>query len=243
MTLDTLFAGFLKAKYNLANETMFGFRPSQHKTISISGFYLSFGIISLFLLPAYGFHYLEGWSYADSIYFTVISLTTIGFGDFSPSFEGIEETGIPFMAVYRIPVLFWMIIGLARKRFLWISRKFALRYRRFRFGFIIIINPNRFFVWKYRNYFETDISSNEPAKASGTTDDYSPFKHFHNNFHRCTSAISPTRTSICHFTFTWWKSRSFTGLIFETFQLNIELWNRRKGFLQSFSSYNWTFSC
>ena len=118
MTLDTLFAGFLKAKYNLANETMFGFRPSQHKTISISGFYLSFGIISLFLLPAYGFHYLEGWSYADSIYFTVISLTTIGFGDFSPSFEGIEETGIPFMAVYRIPVLFWMIIGLARKRFL-----------------------------------------------------------------------------------------------------------------------------
>ena len=113
MILDTLFTGFLKAKYNLAKKTMFGSRPSQHQTISIFGFYLSFGIISLFLLPAYGFHYLEGWSYADSIYFTVISLTTIGFGDFSPSFEGSEETGIPFMAVYRILVLFWMMIGLA----------------------------------------------------------------------------------------------------------------------------------
>ena len=113
MILDTLFTGFLKAKYNLAKKTIFGSRPSQHQTISIFGFYLGFGIISLFLLPAYGFHYLEGWSYADSIYFTVISLTTIGFGDFSPSFEGSEETGIPFMAVYRILVLFWMMIGLA----------------------------------------------------------------------------------------------------------------------------------
>ena len=48
-----------------------------------------------------------------SVYFTVISLTTIGFGDYSPSFEGSEETGIPFMAFYRIVVLFWMMIGLA----------------------------------------------------------------------------------------------------------------------------------
>ena len=103
----------MKAKYNLAKKSIFGPRPTQQQTISIFGFYLSFGIISLFLVPAYGFHYLEGWSYADSIYFTVISLTTIGFGDFSPSFEGSEETGIPFMAVYRILVLFWMMIGLA----------------------------------------------------------------------------------------------------------------------------------
>ena len=103
----------MKAKYNIAKKTIFGSRPTQQQTISIFGFYLSFGIVSLFLVPAYGFHYLEGWSYADSIYFTVISLTTIGFGDFSPSFEGSEETGIPFMAAYRILVLFWMMIGLA----------------------------------------------------------------------------------------------------------------------------------
>ena len=108
---NTLVPGFLKAKYNLVKKTIFGSRPTQHQTVSIFTFYLSFGIISLFLVPAYGFHYLEGWSYADSIYFTVISLTTIGFGDFSPSFEGSEETGIPFMAVYRILVLFWMMIG------------------------------------------------------------------------------------------------------------------------------------
>lgn len=31
------------------------------------------------------FHWLEGWSWVDSVYFVVITLTTIGYGDFSPT--------------------------------------------------------------------------------------------------------------------------------------------------------------
>mgnify|MGYP000687006881 FL=1 len=34
------------------------------------------------------YHFLEGWSWLDSIYFSIITLTTIGYGDFSPQTSG-----------------------------------------------------------------------------------------------------------------------------------------------------------
>ena len=33
------------------------------------------------------YHFVEGWSYVNSLYFTVVMLTTIGFGDFHPTTE------------------------------------------------------------------------------------------------------------------------------------------------------------
>ncbi len=42
------------------------------------------------------YHFVEGWRWLDSFYFSVISLTTVGYGDFSPQ----TDFGKIFTAVY-----------------------------------------------------------------------------------------------------------------------------------------------
>lgn len=44
------------------------------------------------------YHYVEDWSWLDSLYFSVITLTTIGFGDFAPQ----TDIGKAFTIVYII---------------------------------------------------------------------------------------------------------------------------------------------
>eukprot|EP01101_Sappina_pedata_P007656 TRINITY_DN4092_c0_g1_i1.p1 TRINITY_DN4092_c0_g1~~TRINITY_DN4092_c0_g1_i1.p1 ORF type:complete len:217 (-),score=47.81 TRINITY_DN4092_c0_g1_i1:346-996(-) len=39
----------------------------------------------VFLCGSTGFHVLEGWSYLDSVYFSIVTLTTLGYGDFTPT--------------------------------------------------------------------------------------------------------------------------------------------------------------
>ena len=58
-------------------------------------------LITTFIILVIGtvvFHYLEDWSWLDSLYFSVITLTTIGYGDFSPQTDG----GKVFALIYIV---------------------------------------------------------------------------------------------------------------------------------------------
>jgi len=52
----------------------------------------------ILLIGTVAYHFIEGWSYIDSLYFSVVTLTTIGFGDFSPQ----TDLGKLFTIVYII---------------------------------------------------------------------------------------------------------------------------------------------
>ena len=47
------------------------------------------------------YHFVEKWSWIDSIYFSVVTLTTIGFGDLTPQTDG-----------GKIFTIFYIILGL-----------------------------------------------------------------------------------------------------------------------------------
>ncbi|XP_069116888.1 potassium channel subfamily K member 2-like [Argopecten irradians] len=66
------------------------------------------GFILLVFIPAGIFTATEDWSYAESLYYCVITLTTIGFGDYV---IGTEE--VDFRIGYRLLTLIWIVLGLA----------------------------------------------------------------------------------------------------------------------------------
>ncbi|XP_066271724.1 potassium channel subfamily K member 2-like [Branchiostoma lanceolatum] len=61
-----------------------------------------------FVLPAWVVHFVEKWSFLDSVYFMFVSLSTIGFGDFV---AGTEKQN--YWEGYRIMMKVWIVVGLA----------------------------------------------------------------------------------------------------------------------------------
>lgn len=58
-------------------------------------------IFASFLVVVVGtvfYHLIEGWTWLNSLYFSIITLTTIGYGDFSPQ----TDIGKAFTIVYII---------------------------------------------------------------------------------------------------------------------------------------------
>jgi voltage-gated potassium channel len=61
-------------------------------------------LITTFITLGFGsvvYHFLEGWDWIDSIYFSVITLTTVGYGDYSPQ-----------TAPGKVFTIFYIVIGI-----------------------------------------------------------------------------------------------------------------------------------
>ena len=58
----------------------------------------------LLLIGTLTYHWLEGWSLIDALYFCVITLATIGYGDYVPSSEGAKLFTI-FYALNGVGIL------------------------------------------------------------------------------------------------------------------------------------------
>uniref|UniRef100_A0A8D0AR51 Potassium two pore domain channel subfamily K member 2 n=1 Tax=Sander lucioperca TaxID=283035 RepID=A0A8D0AR51_SANLU len=91
-------------------EKMIKWKVSQTKIRVISTLiFILFGCLIFVALPVIIFKHIEGWSTLESIYFVVITLTTIGFGDFVAGGSDSSE----FLNYYKPVVWFWILVGLA----------------------------------------------------------------------------------------------------------------------------------
>jgi voltage-gated potassium channel Kch len=69
------------------------------------------------------YHFLEGWNWIDSIYFSVITLTTVGYGDFSPTTDSGKLFTI-FYVLTGIGIIFGFINAFYQRHRVATERKF-----------------------------------------------------------------------------------------------------------------------
>ncbi|CAG5095037.1 Oidioi.mRNA.OKI2018_I69.XSR.g14001.t1.cds [Oikopleura dioica] len=117
--------------------SIYGKTPTKRQAFTIFAAYVFFGSLIFSIIPAVCFHFLEGWEMLNAWYFTIITLTTVGFGDYVPAFQqgDIDNSAWLnfFLEIYRTignsakkfifypkvhisrikKVLMWMLAGLA----------------------------------------------------------------------------------------------------------------------------------
>ncbi|XP_068179825.1 potassium channel subfamily K member 5-like [Antennarius striatus] len=78
--------------------------------------FLMWGLLVHLLIPPIVFMYLEGWSYLEGLYYSFITLTTVGFGDYV---AGVNPN-IDYPRLYKVFAELWIYMGLA-----WLSLFFS----------------------------------------------------------------------------------------------------------------------
>jgi voltage-gated potassium channel len=72
---------------------------------------LTLAMVTVLTMLASGtiiYHFLEGWNWVDSFYFTGVTLTTVGYGDFHPTHDSSKIFTV-FLAFSGITVVFYSV--------------------------------------------------------------------------------------------------------------------------------------
>ncbi|CRK99224.1 CLUMA_CG012564, isoform A [Clunio marinus] len=87
--------------------------PPQFSLIVQIILYVIPAIIFFIFLPAFVFSYFEGWDYSISVYYSFITLTTIGFGDFVATFQPHQPSTFGNWYIFYQTFMFaWFFLGL-----------------------------------------------------------------------------------------------------------------------------------
>ncbi|XP_019949013.1 potassium channel subfamily K member 5b [Paralichthys olivaceus] len=84
--------------------------------LTCTALFLLWGLLVHLVIPPFVFMSMEGWSYLEGIYFSFITLTTVGFGDYV---AGVNPN-IEYPRLYRTFAEIWIYMGLA-----WLSLFFS----------------------------------------------------------------------------------------------------------------------
>ncbi|KAH0622615.1 hypothetical protein JD844_025062 [Phrynosoma platyrhinos] len=77
--------------------------------ITCTAIFIIWGVLVHLVLPPFVFMVTEGWDYIEGLYFSFITISTIGFGDFV---AGVNPN-ISYHSLYRYFVELWIYLGLA----------------------------------------------------------------------------------------------------------------------------------
>ncbi|MED6283546.1 hypothetical protein CHARACLAT_009947 [Characodon lateralis] len=115
--LGKFFGGRAKHLGEFLTKKGFSLRKAQFTCTAI---FLLWGVLVHLVLPPFVFMSQEGWTYIEGLYFSFVTLTTIGFGDLV---AGVEPN-IEYPTLYRYFVEVWIYLGLA-----WLSLFFNWKVR------------------------------------------------------------------------------------------------------------------
>ncbi|GAB6031396.1 hypothetical protein CHUAL_009178 [Chamberlinius hualienensis] len=122
-------------------------------------------LVFCLLIPAAVFNYLESdWAYLDSLYYCLISLTTIGLGDYVPG----DSSSQPYRFIYKICTIGYLVIGLS---FMMLMLTVFYEIPQLNFGMFFLLRNDEVTTDPERVHIRTAIKSSGGPKYARQIDE------------------------------------------------------------------------